>query len=211
MGFETLQEQPTTPLTAYLNFIPMGFETCFIRNTRMSVDIWTLSLWDLKLLQKFFTAIKLDLFELYPYGIWNTLTTPLFMVLRIFELYPYGIWNQLKAVLHCSFQYLNFIPMGFETSKKNHYHIKGRQFELYPYGIWNLKKKSRRLKMKKIWTLSLWDLKRNRLLYLDNGYCNLNFIPMGFETSKSSGEPIKWWIWTLSLWDLKPMGRYMVA
>ena len=123
----------------YLNFIPMGFETLpnIVRNTVS--NIWTLSLWDLKLLSAWlFTAMPP--FELYPYGIWNA-----------------GFLNSQLTQLD-----LNFIPMGFETisSFPNHSRL---QF-IWTLSLWDLKQNFKDYfdYIPGIWTLSLWDLKHRK-------------------------------------------------
>ena len=70
--------------------------------------------------------------------------------------------------------------MGFEThffSLSSNFCSK---FELCPYGIWN-NYIANHIALVEIWTLSLWDLKREEMEF----------------------EKVKEFIWTLSLWDLK--------
>ena len=100
-----------------------------------------MSLWDLKQFDIEDNAPSIYRFELCPYGIWNLLQT----------LY----WSLLS-------QNLNFVPMGFETSKVERYRDISELFELCPYGIWNFLINSLLLFYSFIWTLSLWDLKREK-------------------------------------------------
>ena len=145
------------------------------------------------------------LFELCPYGIWNTSTPPLPLKEVKFELCPYGIWNrQTKTFRFFSF-YLNFVPMGFETTLSQ----RGNKliidiwtlslwdlkqicvsscntsiiFELCPYGIWNSHYLYFGCKFYIIWTLSLWDLKPQKRQRISMLWTHLNFVPMGFETN----------------------------
>ena len=47
----------------------------------------------------------------------ETISAPIFIGLSIiFELCPYGIWNSPNKTVFKEFYHLNFVPMGFETS-----------------------------------------------------------------------------------------------
>ena len=70
MGFETTYVDPCSICEYDLNFVPMGFETSSSTGVCDFTDIWTLSLWDLKL-EGAGGGITLKKFELCPYGIWN--------------------------------------------------------------------------------------------------------------------------------------------
>ena len=77
--------------------------------------------------------------------------------------------------------YLNFVPMGFETFL--HYR---RLYlpRIWTLSLWDLKRVciDPTISLIIIWTLSLWDLKLKKLMF-----CFDNWLL----------------IWTLSLWDLK--------
>ena len=92
--------------------------------------------------------------------------------------------------------------MGFETLLTSE--------EFHPLNIWTLSLWDLKLFMGDklyiptcIWTLSLWDLKPAWRYNASSILTNLNFVPMGFETSYSSPLAYFIFIWTLSLWDLK--------
>ena len=99
----------------HLNYFPMGFETAswFIglrlptkfelfpygiwnltasANVAEFINIWTISLWDLKL-------------EAWPQS----------TIIQKFELFPYGIWNLKHDPRVQLSKNLNYFPMGFET------------------------------------------------------------------------------------------------
>ena len=57
----------------------------------------------------------INIFELFPYGIWNMSIDEAKQLNNEFELFPYGIWN---------------IVEWFNLSRNS-------WFELFPYGIWN--------------------------------------------------------------------------
>ena len=79
--------------TLYLNFVPMGFETLFVKVNNISFYIWTLSLWDLK-----------------PDGAVNKWKNGTIWTLSLWDL-KHGCrsWSTSPN------QHLNFVPMGFET------------------------------------------------------------------------------------------------
>ena len=99
--------------------------------------------------------------------------------------------------------YLNFVPMGFETNCSNINIIVRIWFELCPYGIWNSVSLKVACAEEVIWTLSLWDLKLRSGNINKGRTLDLNFVPMGFETSLLHPSRCQPLIWTLSLWDLK--------
>ena len=96
----------------------MGFETVADKMVSSKVDeIWTLSLWDLKLLFTDFCIGHPYWFELCPYGIWNNRTAnDEGRRFNTFELCPYGIWNKSTKYKGEILSHLNFVPMGFETN-----------------------------------------------------------------------------------------------
>ena len=127
----------------------------------------------------------------------------------IFELCPYGIWNEQNKVSFSFALYLNFVPMGFETYSLSEFDSLVMWFELCPYGIWNLML-SRWPIYKKIWTLSLWDLKLDLSAYsiVGSSIWTLSLWDLKRDAIyRNFGEEV---IWTLSLWDLKrfALGRW---
>ena len=101
----------------HLNYFPMGFET-IMRGVFHSdgEPIWTISLWDLKLMQKKFA---------WWWG-------------RYLNYFPMGFETWLSKDLLKNIIDLNYFPMGFETSGTELWtHDDSDPFELFPYGIWN--------------------------------------------------------------------------
>ena len=95
MGFETDEFENDENWQYHLNYFPMGFETPYHAHNKTLLNIWTISLWDLK------PKLK------------NTIE---YLTIR-FELFPYGIWNWPNANKEREKDSdLNYFPMGFETS-----------------------------------------------------------------------------------------------
>ncbi len=101
------------------------------------------------------------LFELCPYGIWNSITSVgSSCAILIWTLSLWDLKLPLWISWLISFSHLNFVPMGFETQyRRNKSSIPFTVFELCPYGIWNVLPWWWIGRFQKIWTLSLWDLK----------------------------------------------------
>ena len=138
MGFETFLLYLLFWKSLHLNFVPMGFETELLGWWFcIRCQIWTLSLWDLKLSSSTSSFPFSESFELCPYGIWNVrvfkekVQSNLIWTLSLWDLKHKSIYRPTK----CSSN-LNFVPMGFETAFEplNCYNL---LFELCPYGIWN--------------------------------------------------------------------------
>ena len=138
MGFETKAKLQLIRNLKNLNFVPMGFETRqSVSSLYQGTEIWTLSLWDLKRLYAKYKVCQRR-FELCPYGIWN-------------DVDAYGILQKLN--------HLNFVPMGFETRFFLNYKLIVSHLNFVPMGFETVPL-NLLLSFCFIWTLSLWDLKR---------------------------------------------------
>ena len=80
----------------------------------------------------------------------------------VFELCPYGIWNHINPDMLSSISYhLNFVPMGFETSRQIDFLPIAMYLNFVPMGF---------------------ETRCIVLLLLSR--LDLNFVPMGFETER---------------------------
>ena len=122
--------------------------------------IWTLSLWDLK---QFLLTTSYFTFWIWTLSLWDLKLTKNAQCKTAwdkFELYPYGIWNEMHSLfLMFQYLYLNFIPMGFETSSIGRFWRDKANLNFIPMGFET----------------------SSTAISISNGF-HLNFIPMGFET-----------------------------
>ena len=101
----------------------------------------------------------------------------------IFELCPYGIWNTILYVICNTEIDLNFVPMGFETSLGHIFKSLFKSFELCPYGIWNDKYEAHKLADINVFELCPYGIWNTVNSASEWAWLYLNFVPMGFETT----------------------------
>ena len=95
-----------------------------------------------------------------------------------------GFETKIPYATRCwSKEYLNYFPMGFETAIQKKVDVFTWDLNYFPMGFETIYGASGKLPQKKIWTISLWDLKR-----------------LGRDRNSYRQK-----IWTISLWDLKPL------
>ena len=165
MGFETtFNKRGILVKNPYLNFVPMGFETCFPEPPLPNEAIWTLSLWDLKLAS--LSSGSLSVTTIWTLSLWDLKPSKSFeryVSFAIFELCPYGIWNLQNLLRDTSLlQYLNFVPMGFETDAPFMRYGEPKYLNFVPMGF-ETQITTQEKETYNIWTLSLWDLKQVKI------------------------------------------------
>ena len=167
----------------YLNYFPMGFETCcYVCFWQHKERIWTISLWDLKLDKNMLTKHDIFSFELFPYGIWNQFKIA--CALFSFHIWTISLWD-LKHIRRCWNVNRGFIwTISLWDLKHGIISVFHNPLRIWTISLWDLKQNDEwyHFALVRIWTISLWDLKPV-LPYEDNKtFKNLNYFPMGFET-----------------------------
>ena len=136
MGFETRVKRIIRIDIRSLNFVPMGFETYALMLIAHGHSVWTLSLWDLKLVFSTSSGMKICL-NFVPMGFETNGTANGGVV---FDVWTLSLWDLKLPERRIWFRSIPFelCPYGIWNSRRKIWTSAATMFELCPYGIWNL-------------------------------------------------------------------------
>ena len=159
----------------------MGFETTLTHERVNQILIWTLSLWDLKLVVSCSSCSLAFYLNFVPMGFetifnWEFGCICNIWTLSLWDLKPAFAWKR-----ECGFKF-ELCPYGIWNYRKNLIVSQEILFELCPYGIWNPTATTVSSNKNASFELCPYGIWNGHTHCPKSLLAHLNFVPMGFET-----------------------------